>query len=347
MTAEMAGFKVAGAGLHSTVQDMGRIGFQDVGVPRSGPLDRISFQLANALVGNPHDAPALEMLVQGPTLEVLAESVRVAVVGSNAALELANANGRTIPAGQSATLVRGNVFRISRLGDSACAYLAVEGGIDAPPTLGSAATYVRGGLGGISGRPLRQGDLIPLRRQCAKARKEQALAHPLDLGLRQPIRVVPGPQGDYFAQAALETFLTERYVVSAQADRMGFRLEGPVLEHAKGFNIISDGIVTGSIQVPGSGLPIVLMADAQTTGGYPKIATVISADIPVLGRRKPGMEIRFAAVTVAEAEALRRQQEAEFRRCVEEFRVIDGSIGLNLKALYGGNLISGVANALR
>ncbi|MGV3654949.1 MAG: biotin-dependent carboxyltransferase family protein [Noviherbaspirillum sp.] len=345
MKAEQAMLKVVGAGLHSTVQDMGRTGFQDVGVPRSGPLDRISFRLANALVGNPQDAPALEMLMQGPALEVMADSVRVAVVGANAPLEVEGANRRTVAPGQSATLVRGDVLRVSRLGDSACAYLAVEGGIDAAPSLGSVSTYVRGSLGGLAGRPLRQGDLIPVRQGAAAARGEQAMARPLDLGLRQTIRVVPGPQDDYFAASALDAFLSGRYVVSAQADRMGFRLEGPVLEHAKGYNIVSDGIVAGSIQVPGSGLPIVLMADAQTTGGYPKIATVISADIPFLGRRKPGMEVRFAAVSVAEAEALRRRQEEDLLECMRSFRAVEGRAGMNLKALYSESLISGVVYA--
>ena len=145
---------------------------------------------------------------------------------------------------------------------------------------------------------MQRGDSIALKLASVATRAERALARPLDLALDQPIRVVLGPQADYFTDGAMKTFLSSDYTVSPQADRMGYRLEGPALAHAKGYDIVSDGIVTGAIQVPGSGRPIVLMVDNQTTGGYPKIATVISADIPVVGRRKPGRTIRFVAVDV-------------------------------------------------
>ena len=140
------------------------------------------------------------------------------------------------------------------------------------------------------------------------------MARPLDLALEQPIRVVLGPQADYFAEDAIKTFLSSEYAVSFQSDRMGYRLEGPKLVHAKGYNIVSDGIVTGAIQVPGSGQPIVLMVDNPTTGGYPKIATVISADIPVLARRGPGGKLRFAAVDIEEAQRIRHEQEMAIKR---------------------------------
>jgi allophanate hydrolase len=156
--------------------------------------------------------------------------------------------------------------------------------------------------------------VVPLRRCGAEVRAESALPRALDLGLEQPVRVVLGPQADYFTDGAVKTFLSSAYTVSPQSDRMGFRLEGPPLAHAKGYNIVSDGVMPGSIQVPGSGQPIVLMADHQTTGGYPKIATVISADLPVVGRRRPGRTIRFTAVEVQEAEELRRKQEAAIQR---------------------------------
>ena len=151
-------------------------------------------------------------------------------------------------------------------------------------------------------------------------RGEYALAQPLDLALDQPIRVVLGPQADYFTDDAVKTFLSSDYTVSPQADRMGYRLEGPPLAHAKGYNIVSDGTVAGAIQVPGSGRPIVLMVDNQTTGGYPKIATVISTDVPVVGRRKPGRPIRFVAVGVHDAELLRQEQEAAIRQQVAHLR---------------------------
>ncbi|MEA3153274.1 MAG: hypothetical protein QOK44_863 [Betaproteobacteria bacterium] len=318
----MQSLEVIAPGLHTTVQDGGRVGFQDVGVPASGPLDRISLRLANALVGNPEGTPAFEMLLQGPTLEVHADSVRVALVGCSASIEVRSDNPRRIPAGESATLIRGDVLRVGALGDSVCAYLAIEGGPDVPQVLGSASTYVRGGIGGFKGRRLQQHDTVPLKCRRVDARPERALPGPLDLALDQPIRVVLGPQADYFTDAAVETFLSSEFTISPQADRMGYRLEGPALAHAKGYNIVSDGIVTGSIQVPGSGQPIVLMVDNQTTGGYPKIATVISADIPVIGRRKPGRRIRFVAVDVHEAEVLRKQQDAAVEEQWSRIRIV-------------------------
>ena len=156
---------------------------------------------------------------------------------------------------------------------------------------------------------------------CSDARRdESALEHPLDLAFDQPIRVVLGPQADHFTERGVDTFLRSLYTVSTQADRMGFRLDGPAIEHVSDYNIVSDGVVSGSIQVPGTGRPIVLMVDNQTTGGYPKIATVISADLPLVGRRRPGRTIRFSAVAVEEAEALRRAQEAALQQRIDRIR---------------------------
>jgi biotin-dependent carboxylase-like uncharacterized protein len=338
--------EVVSAGVHTTVQDAGRIGYQAVGLPASGPLDRISFELANALVGNARGTPALEILLQGPTLAVCADSVRIAVVGGGADLELCAHPPRRIPGGRSARLVRGDVFRIPGLPDALCAYLAIEGGFAIAPVLGSASTYVRSGIGGLDGRPLRQGDRLPLAQGGVAERTEQALAHPLDLALGQPIRVVLGPQDDYFTAGAMTTFLGAEYRVSHQADRMGFRLDGPQLAHAKGYNIVSDGTAPGAIQVPGSGQPIILMVDHQTTGGYPKIATVISADLPVVGRRKPGSALSFVAVDVPEALRLRREQEAALARDIAELQPVPGEDAIDVARLHSENLISGVTLGL-
>jgi allophanate hydrolase len=319
--------RIIASGPCTTVQGNPRIGYQAVGVPASGPLDRIALRLANALVGNSHDAPALEMLLQGPTCEVAADSVRIALVGCSAGLEIRSATPRVIPAGQSVRLTNGEIFRIGLLGDTACAYLAVEGGFDITPVLGSVSTYVRGGIGGMHGRRLQKGDELPLRTASAQTRAERVMSRPFDPALDQPIRVVLGPQDEYFTREAIRTFLTSTYTISPQADRMGFRLEGPVLQHARGYDIISDGVVPGSVQVPGSGCPIILMVDNQTTGGYPKIATVISADMPVAGRRRPGRAIRFASVELDEAERLRRKQEAAILEEIGNFRVVAGAAG--------------------
>lgn len=310
----MQALEVIAPGLHTTVQDLGRSGFQDIGVPTSGPLDRVSLRLANALVGNPAGSAVFEMLLQGPTLKVAAESVRVALVGSNAGIDIRAAVPRRIAAGESVRLERGEVFRIGALGESVCAYLAIEGGLAIPPVLGSASTYVRGRLGGLEGRRLQAHDVVPLICARVDARAERVLAAPLDLALDQPIRVIVGPQADYFTHEGIETFLSSEYTISPQADRMGYRLEGPAIAHVKGYDIVSDGIVTGAIQIPGSGKPIVLMVDNQTTGGYPKIATVISADIPVIARRKPGRAVHFVAVGIEEAHRLRKAQEAALQQ---------------------------------
>ncbi|MGQ0750009.1 MAG: biotin-dependent carboxyltransferase family protein [Betaproteobacteria bacterium] len=317
-----AALKIVTPGPHTTVQGARRIGFQDVGIPASGPLDSISLRLANALVGNPPHAPALEMLLQGPMCEVLADSVRVALAGCGAKLEVRSTPARMIPSGRSVRLEKGEVFRIGPLVDSACAYLAIEGGLDVAPMLGSASTYVRGAIGGIGGRRLQKNDLVPLSRNEVAHRDECALERAPDLAFDQPIRVVLGPQADHFTRRGVETFLSSIYTVSTQADRMGFRLDGPVIEHVRDYNIVSDGVVSGSIQVPGTGRPIVLMVDNQTTGGYPKIATVISADLPLVGRRRPGRAIRFSAVPVEEAEALRRMQEAVVQQQIDRIRSI-------------------------
>jgi allophanate hydrolase len=310
----MPALRIIAPGPHTSVQGQKRIGYQDIGVPASGPLDWISMRLANALVGNSNGAPVLEMLLQGPTCEVMADSVRLALVGCSASVEIRSGNSRVIPAGQSARLTRGDIFRIGPLADSVCAYLALEGGLDVAPVLGSDSTYVRGAFGGFQGRRLQKGDIVPLKLARADVREERALPRPFDPAFDDPVRVVLGPQADYFTDHGVKTLLSSSYTVSPQSDRMGFRLEGPTIEHSKGYNIISDGVVSGSIQVPGSGRPIILMVDNQTTGGYPKIATVISADLPVVGRRRPGRSIRFVTVEVSRAEVLRREQEAAIQR---------------------------------
>ena len=306
--------EVIDPGLHTTVQDLGRVGYRDVGVPAAGPLDRISFRLANALVGNPIGTPALEMLMLGAAFQVTAASVRVALVGCSADIEIGDQRSRRVQAGQSVRLVRKETLRVAALRDSFCAYLAIEGGFELLPVLGSCSTYTRGEIGGFLGRRLQQLDVLPLKLDKVDLRAESAMAGPLELALDQPIRVILGPQADYFTANAIETFLSSDYKVSLQSDRMGYRLDGPSLQHSKGYNIASDGIVTGSIQVPGSGKPIVLMVDNPTTGGYPKIATVISADIPVVGRRTPGRRVRFTAVDLREAQLLLEQQEKAIRQ---------------------------------
>jgi allophanate hydrolase len=320
----MPAIEVIDPGLHTTVQDLGRSGYRNVGVPMSGALDQVSLRLANALVNNPAGTPVLEMLMVGPTLKVTVGSLRVALAGCNAKIEIGAGGSKQVPAGQSIRMVRNEIFRVGSTGDSACAYLAIEGGIDVPSVLGSASTYTRSRIGGYLGRRLQQGDVLPVRLNEVDVHRENAMDRPLDLAFERPIRVVLGPQDDYFTDEAIKIFLSSEYKVSFQSDRMGYRLDGPVVAHAKGADIVSDGIVTGAIQVPGSGKPIVLMVDNPTTGGYPKIATVISTDIPVMARRSPGRTVRFTAIDVHEAQLLFRQQEIAIQQKLNAIRRVQG-----------------------
>jgi allophanate hydrolase len=301
-------------------------------------------RLANALVGNAPNAAALEVLVSGPTLEVLADAVHVAFVGGTAGMSVEDAHHRSIAIGRSVHLKKGDVVKLGMLARTSCGYIAVKGGIGVPLTLGSASTYTRGTLGGFEGRALRAGDVLHAE-VSDTTRSELELATPLDADFDAPIRVVLGPQDDHFTESAIKAFLAGTYSVSAQADRMGFRLEGPALAHTRGYNIVSDGIVSGSIQVPGSGQPIVLMRDYQTIGGYPKIATVISSDISRLGRRSPGAKALFAKVSREEAEAIYREEEAAIVARIGALRPARDEAGLNVEALYDENLIGGIVNA--
>jgi biotin-dependent carboxylase-like uncharacterized protein len=290
------------------LQDLGRVGQQRYGVPVSGALDWVSLRIANVLAGSPDGTAAIEMFYRGPTLEVAAESVRVAAVG--AALEVISGGAtRRVPAGLSVRLARGDRLTVGPSDPSLVAYLAVEGGFALLGDLGSLSTFPRAGLGGVGGRPLKKGDMLPLAAAAATERAERR-APKWDLTAPARVRVVFGPQDDHFTERARQTLVESTYAVSRQSDRMGMRLQGPTLEHARGFNIVSDGTAPGSIQVPGNGLPIVLLADRPTTGGYPKIATVASVDVPALGRLRPGATIGFAAISVEDAEAARRELEA-------------------------------------
>jgi biotin-dependent carboxylase-like uncharacterized protein len=341
-----AGLRVRAPGFHTTVQDLGRPGYQAIGVPVSGALDAFSLRLANALVGNPPGAPALEILFSGPELEVAADTVRMALAGAGATLVTRAASSPSVPAGHSVTLSHGDVLKVIVGRQSCCCYLAVESGIAVASVLGSASTYLRAGIGGLEGRALQCGDFLPLVIARATARPELRVPSPPEATGDQPIRVVLGPQQEYFTEAALAALLGGEFRVSQSADRMGMRLDGPLLQHRGGWDIVSDAIETGAIQVPGSGQPIVLLADHQTTGGYPKIATVISADLPVVGRRRPGDLIRFAAVTVEAAEALCRAEERRLAELAAVLEPVPSRNGVDLASLYGGNLISGVVSGV-
>jgi biotin-dependent carboxylase-like uncharacterized protein len=242
------------------------------------------------------------------------------------------------------SLNKGESIRIGALSGAAIGYLAVEGGFDVAPVLGSQSTFVRGGLGGFDGRALQAGDVLPLKRARAEALEERMLP-PADLRPPKRFRVVFGPQDDYFTEQGRRTLLESAFTVSPASDRMGMRLAGPALEHAKGYNIVSDGIAPGSIQVPGNGAPIVLLADRQTTGGYPKIATVISADLPALGRLTPGSRLSFEAVDIEAAEAAHRRFRADMEALGRRLGPVRAEAVIDEARLRAANLVSGMVNA--
>lgn len=290
-------------GLLTTVQDRGRPGYQRVGIPPSGPVDRAAFVLANRLVGNPDGAAALELTLRGPRLEVRQPLV-VAVTGAAMGFTV---NGQQAPQWTVVPLRPGDVVGFRMATEGCRAYLAVAGGFDTPVVLGSRSTYLRGRLGGIEGRPLQKGDALPVGVPAAPADRLVGRTVPPARRPRYPVevecRVILGPQADRFTAAGLAAFLGGVYEVTPQADRMGYRLKGPRIEHARGHDIISDGIPLGGVQVPGEGQPIVLLVDRQTTGGYTKIATVISVDVGRIGQTRPGHRVRFREVSLAEAHA--------------------------------------------
>nr|WP_314075703.1 biotin-dependent carboxyltransferase family protein [uncultured Roseococcus sp.] len=285
--------RIVEGGLFTTVQDLGRTGYQRLGVPPSGALDPISLRSANLVVGNPPGTAALEMCRVGCTIEVEAESARFALAGADVAP----------PMLQSFTLRRGEVLKIGRISGGAC-YLAVEGGFALAPVLGSLSTYTRAGFGGLHGGRLQAGDLLPLAQPAAALRRERRLPHPVPAERDRPLRVVLGPQDDHFSEAAIDALLSSDFTVTPEADRMGLRLSGPQLTHLGRPEITSDGNATGCLQVPGSGQPIALLPDRHTTGGYPKICTVITADLHRLGQSVPGTVLRFEAVAPEQARAV-------------------------------------------
>ena len=341
-----AHLEIIAPGLMTSVQDLGRLGHQALGMPVAGAMDPVALRLANALVGNPENTAALEIGYLGPTLNVVAESLRVAFAGKAKLLlhPAAGGEARALKPFRSALLRHGDRLQIGAVEEGSVAYLAVSGGFAIQPFLGSLSTYMRAGLGGFEGRALKAGDRLPLVSGAAPDDGEQELTDAFDYG-SGPVRVVLGPQEDRFTESGIAIFLSATYTVTKEADRMGLRLDGPVVEHTRGADIASEGLVTGSIQIPGNGKPIILMADRQTTGGYTKIATVISADLPRVGRLKPGDTLAFVAVSVAEAETLRRNQEKAIRKLIEAIRPAQPDVTLDLAALYTENLISGMVDA--
>ena len=331
----MRGLRIVSAGPHATVQDRGRPGQQWLGIPEGGALDRDALWLGNALVGNDSGAAAIEVCLGGFSAELLAPA-RVALTGTDAgALTVQGSGGLSmdIPANRSVDLEAGRVVRLGPVPDSNTATLAFSGGIEAPLLYGSRSTSPSAGIGGLDGGFLADGSVLELGPPSHGDGPELMVPAGQGGGAdRGAVRCVRGPQDDRFTESAMEMFFGGEYKVSPVLNRMGIRLDGPKLEHRTDADIPSDGVVTGSVQVPGNGLPIILLADHQSTGGYTRIATVAAADIPELARLRPGEPLRFAEVTVEEAEEAARRRHRQMSRLLGQLAPAPPLV--DLAALY-------------
>jgi KipI family sensor histidine kinase inhibitor len=301
---------VLSGGLLTTVQDEGRWGHQAVGVPVSGPLDPVSHRLANLAAGNADDCATLEVTLVGPELRFDA-AVRIAVTGADLQ---ASVDGAPVPLGRPIVCVRGSVLRFGERRSGARAYVAFDGGIDVAPVLGSRATHRGVGLGGVAGRGLVEGDELTLGRPTGAPGRPVEPPDAIPAGGAR-LRVLPGPQSDFFPARARDTLESTRFRITSQSDRMGYRLSGASIPRTGGREMISDATFTGAIQVPPSGDPILLMNDRQTTGGYPQIAVVITADLPSAGQLVPGDWIEFEFCSRADATAALVAQESAVLAC--------------------------------
>lgn len=301
-------FEVIKPGLQTSVQDLGRPGYQQYGMSPAGAMDPYSLQMANLLNGNHLGDSVLEAVMQGPALEAL-NDVSMSICGGD--LE-PRVNGRIVPMWKSLVLKKGERLTFGGLNNGGRAYISFAGGIVVPEVLGSRSTFINGSIGGFEGRALKAGDILygkPSVRKMRSLHPDFIPKYPQEL----KVRVILGPHLEKFSRETLGQFLTSTYKVSVQSNRMGCRLDGPKLKHIDDADIISDAIPFGGIQVPASGEPIILMAERQTTGGYPRIGTVISVELPLLAQAMPGTALRFEEIEIDEAQKLYIEQKRKIR----------------------------------
>lgn len=333
--------RILSAGPAVSLQDAGRRGYLRFGVTEAGAMDPLAFATANVAAKGPGRGGETAIEVSLGGLEVTAEGapIPLALAGGDFDLRL---DDQPLPPAVRLELAVGARLRVRPGKSGAWCYLAVAGRIDVPPVLGSNATHARSALGGIGGRALAAGDRLTVREVAPRGLPPEALVVPWLERPGEVIRVLPGPQHDYFSADEIARFCAGPWSLSPRSDRMAYLLDGPRLTHARGFNIISDGIVMGAIQVPGDGRPIVLMADRQVTGGYTKIATVIGADLGRLAQRLAGRPFRFEIVGREVAVAARAAERARLERPVPGVPLVRTSFSSEL--LLGTNLIAGVTS---
>lgn len=325
---------ISSIGPASSVQDGGRFGAQRYGLTPSGAMDRLGLAAANCLAGNALFAPAIEVGPYGAAFKAREGAVRVAMAGTRRVAEI---GGRTVAWDTSVTIADGETLKLGMAQGGAFSYLAIEGSLRGEPMFGSFSVNARVGLGSPFPRPLQGGDELDV--AAASSGPERRIDMPA--AVTGPIRVALGPQNDEFSDEAISLFFDSEWKISATSDRMGYRLEGPVIKHLHGHNIVSDGTVNGSIQVPGNGQPIVLMSDRGTSGGYPKVATVITADFGRFAQTPAGTAFRFKVVSIEEAQAGARKFAELLRALPDRISSIE-SFDLNIEALQDAN-VAGVA----
>ena len=310
---KIAVFEVLEPGILTTIQDLGRYGFSQFGVPPSGALDTFSLRVGNLLVGNREEEACLEITLMGLKMKAAKEAV-IAITGGDLSPTL---NGEPLEMWRTHLLVEGDVVAFKKVRAGCRAYLSVSGGFVVPKVMGSSSTYLSGSFGGLEGRKLRRGDIL----------HTLDISSPMDkLGFRFPsdwipslekevlLRVIPGPQDHHFTEKGFQTFCSSSYQITRQSDRMGVRLEGPKIERRSDVeeSIISEGLISGAIQVPGDGKPIIILTEL-VTGGYTKIAGIISADLPKVAQLKPGDQVRFKPVSLEESHHLLKEREEKVK----------------------------------
>lgn len=305
-------------GIFTTVQDYGRMGYQNLGFHVCGAMDRHSFWVANLLVDNKDREAVLEFTICGPTLYFTSDTV-ICITGGDFDPRI---NGEPVPMYAAVEVKKGDELEMGFCRSGTWGYIAFAGGLDVPVVMGSRSTDIKCGLGGYKGRQIKDGDEIEFLSNVKTLHlmKERRLEIP---DYSQPVvelRVTMGPQDDHFTTEGIHTFLLSEYTVTSQCDRMGYRLEGPVIEHNDlGADIISDGIAKGAIQVPSSGQPIIMMSDRQTLGGYTKIANVISVDLARLAQCRYPQKVKFTRVSVEEAQRIYMMERERLKLLNERF----------------------------
>ncbi len=339
--------RILNPGIMTTVQDKGRFGYQSQGITAAGAMDLQALRIANKLVGNEAYQGAFEFSYFAPEFVVDDGPVRLALVGDMKA-KITPASGEEsyeVEGRQSFTMQVGDSFKPGPINSRVYGYLAVQGGIEVPEFLGSQSTYARSKLGGFEGRALAQDDVVSVASIANTESQDLAVPSLPEWNQSDPIRIVLGPQDDYFSDDQQALFLSQTYSVSRQVDRMGMRLEGEALKHITGADIASDGIAIGSVQVPANGLPIILLADHQTAGGYSKIATVITSDLPRLAHMKAGNSFSFRSISVDDAEEILMVEEKALMSLFDKIAPMKPDATQIAAKLYKSNLVSGVLDA--